>query len=400
MQHDDYRAALAIRNTPKLGSRTWKKLALAYPSLTEAARDAGAWAARGLTSKVVADAFRERQWQAEAEAEYEAARQQNVKAVLFGQPEYPPLLAAIPDPPLILYYRGRLSLAMGPCVAVVGTRQPSEYGLEMTRGFARAFSRAGVTVASGLAMGIDREAHLGGLEGPGSTVAVLGSGLGHVTPPINRQLCERVACEGLVLSELAPHLPPSPHTFPQRNRIISGISLAVTVTEAGVKSGALITARQGMEQGKEVFAMPGDIHRSTFAGCHHLLSQGAGLLSDPECVLDALSPQLEAALEQYGSNEDRKERLECAEHKLQLRSGLPLGPSDEASASPPPVAPESLGHEEACLLSLLSTGDKVHIDALGRASELDGPTVSRTLLTLELQGLVRKWPGMYYSRIS
>ena len=405
MHHDDYRAALALRHTQGMGPRSLKKLAGAYPSLTQAARDVRAWASRGLVSRRVADAFVSRAWTKPAQEEYEAAKSLGARAVLLGQDEYPPLLAHIPDPPLILYYRGRLGLALGPCVAIVGARRASDYGLQTTRGFAEQLSAAGVTVVSGLAMGIDREAHQGALEGPGSTVAVLGSGLGRISPAINADLAERVAAQGLLLSEFPPDTPAQSFTFPLRNRIISGLSSAVLVTEAAAKSGALITARHALEQGRDVFALPGDVSRPTFAGCHALLTQGAGLAASPQIVLEALGGQVPpnwqnarpAELESPREDRERNLLIQPASPAGMPEWSTKIGP-DTTDGDGAESSEDDVGPDEQRLLRLLALTPKTHIDELGRAANLDGSTVSRLLLSLELQGRVKKWPGMYYSR--
>jgi DNA processing protein len=204
-----------------------------------------------------------------------------------GDPRYPRLLAAIPDPPLVLWVGGSLAGLDGPSVAIVGARAASATSLEIARRLGRDLAAAGLAVVSGLARGIDAAAHGGALEA-GRTVAVLGSGVDVIYPPEHRHLAERVSAAGALVSELPPGTPPRAHHFPMRNRIISGLSLAVVVVEAAARSGSLITARCGLDQGREVMAVPGSALGGRNRGAHALIRDGARLVESAEDVLDEL----------------------------------------------------------------------------------------------------------------
>ena len=188
--------------------------------------------------------------------------------------EYPQLLLNTVDPPLILYVKGRLDLLNTRSLAIVGSRNASAQGLRNAEAFAKSISDAGLCIVSGMAHGIDAAAHLGGLQGSGSSIAVVGTGLDKIYPAANRELAHRLAQEGTIISEFPLGTPPLPANFPRRNRIISGLSQGCLVVEASVQSGSLITARMALEQGREVFAIPGSIHSPQSRGCHALIKQG------------------------------------------------------------------------------------------------------------------------------
>ena len=201
---------------------------------------------------------------------------------------YPGLLREIPDAPSVLYVQGRIELLRAECLAIVGSRNATAQGVRDAEGFARALSRAGYTIVSGLALGIDAAAHRGGLAEAGSSIAVMGTGADLYYPRRNRELADRLAREGAIISEWPLGTPPAPGNFPQRNRLISGLSRGVLVVEAAMQSGSLITARLAADQGREVFAMPGSIHSTVSKGCHELIKQGAKLAEDAADVLAEL----------------------------------------------------------------------------------------------------------------
>ncbi|MCE2980102.1 MAG: DNA-processing protein DprA [Betaproteobacteria bacterium] len=203
-------------------------------------------------------------------------------------PAYPCLLQEIDDPPVLLYVAGRLDLLQRPALAMVGSRNPSALGAQTAEGFARGFSEAGLTVVSGLALGIDAAAHRGALGGAGSTVAVVGTGLDIVYPARNRDLAHRIALEGALVSEFPLGMTARADHFPRRNRILSGLALGCLVVEANLRSGSLITARLATEQGREVFAVPGSIHSPMARGCHLLIRQGAKLTESTADVIEEL----------------------------------------------------------------------------------------------------------------
>lgn len=205
--------------------------------------------------------------------------------VTWADPEYPQALLDIHDPPILLYAKGRLELANQPGIGIVGSRHASDSGMATAEAFAKTLSDAGLTVISGLALGIDAAAHRGGLACSASSIAVVGTGLDRIYPARNKQLAHQLAEQGLILSEFALGTPVRSGHFPRRNRIISGLSRGVLVVEAALGSGSLITAREALEQGREVFAIPGSIHSPLARGCHALIKQGAKLV---ECARDVL----------------------------------------------------------------------------------------------------------------
>lgn len=201
---------------------------------------------------------------------------------------FPAELLQLPDPPTVLFVRGDLRLLNRPAIAIVGSRNATRQGLIDARSFARLLSDAGFTIVSGLALGIDAAAHRGGLEGGASSIAVIATGPDRVYPPANRPLAHELAQRGALVSEFVPGTPPVAHNFPRRNRIISGLARGVLVVEGAMKSGSLITARLGAEQGKEVFAIPGSIHCPQSRGCHWLIKQGAKLVDCAQDIMDEL----------------------------------------------------------------------------------------------------------------
>jgi len=277
--------------------------------------------------------------------------------------DYPARLLETADPPVILYMKGRRELlaaadAMG--IAIVGSRNATPGGLQNAENFARALSQAGMTVISGMALGIDAAAHRGGLEGAGSTIAVVGTGLDLVYPARNKALAHQLAEKGLLVSEFALGTPALPNNFPRRNRIISGLSRGVLVVEAALASGSLITARQAGEQGRDVFAIPGSIHSPFSKGCHQLIKQGAKLVDEAADILVELNliPQT-------------------------LRTPVSGGHPAEAG-------------EEI----LLSMGyDPVTVDSLIELTGKPAERIMARLTELELSGIVASLPGGKYQRL-
>lgn len=392
--HDEYRAALALRHTPGIGPRTVKALAAAYGSLVEAARRPQEWPQRRLARAPAAEAFSARVWRDAAEAEYAAAKSLGLRAVSLCDAPYPERLREIPDPPALLYYRGELALLSAPSLAVVGARQCSRYGLATARRICEELAAAGLTIVSGMAYGIDRQAHLGGMAGVGSSVAVLGSGLDRVYPETNADLYRALCAKGLVVSEYAPGTLPEARNFPVRNRIIAGLALGVWVVEAAPGSGSLITARLGMEHGREIFALPGRIDDPTFTGCNELISQGAHPVSGAECVLRTLRYQLSHLLDVPAARAAEPDRTAPLP---QPPSAAPLSESDAPGTHDAPAAPPG-ADGAAALLALLQESDRLHIDAITQRLDRPSGSVCALLLELEVRGLVRQWPGMYYSR--
>lgn len=281
-----------------------------------------------------------------------------ISALTWEDPGYPARLLNISDPPPVLYVRGELREEDEWAVAVVGTRTASAYGREAARVLASDLARAGITIVSGLARGIDAQAHQAALEAGGRTIAVLGSGLDVIYPWEHRKLAEQVVAHGALVSEYALGTKPEASNFPPRNRIISGLSRGVLVVEAGDQSGALITADFAAEQGRDVFAVPGNIFQRGSRGTNKLIRDGAQPVLSANDVLEALN-------------------LTSVPQHVEARQ---LFPTDAT---------------EACLLNQLSE-EPVHVDEVGRATGLPIATVSGTLALMELKGLVRHAGGMSY----
>ncbi len=407
IHHDEYRAALALRHTPGLGPRTWKRIAEGFPTLTDAARNAGGWKELRLTRGTVSAAFLSKTWLKAAEQEYCLVRERGWRYVTWSDPRFPRLLKTIPDPPLYLYYLGDVTLMNAPSLALVGSRQCSAYGLEAARVLGEELSRSGVTIVSGLALGIDRQAHLAGLSAVGSSVAVLGTGLDRIYPEANADIWEQLRTRGLIITEFPPLTLPEPQNFPVRNRIISGMSLGVLVAEAAEKSGSLITARLALDQGRDVFALPGPVTQATYGGCHALIRQGAQLITSAAEIMVTLDRELRSAL---NSAEACETESESKGHGPGITQPVGRRNADKHSkmaldASPqtddePGMHIDNLAPEEGEVLRALTVESRTHIDVLVRATGLASSRMSGILLALELKGLVRQWPGMYYSRNS
>ena len=282
----------------------------------------------------------------------------NNHIVTLADSDYPQALLNISDPPFLLYAKGNLALLNQAAIAVVGSRYATPQGSNNATAFAKSLSAAGLCVISGLAHGIDAAAHQGGLAERGSSIAVVGTGLDKVYPAANRGLAHELAQHGLLISEFALATPPLAGNFPRRNRIISGMSLGCLVVEASLQSGSLITARLAMEQGRDVFAIPGSIHSPQSKGCHALIKQGAKLVESAQDVLEELSGRIPSAAPSMDEN---------------------------ASTDSPLLA--HLGY------------DAVHIEILSQRSGLTVGELSAMLLTLELEGIVCTLPGGLYQRI-
>lgn len=300
----------------------------------------------------------------EIEREAEELDRAGITVVTWLDPAYPARLRMISDPPPLLTVTGTLQPCDELAVAVVGARHPTPSGHMVTERLAGALASAGVTVVSGLARGIDGAAHRGAVEAHGRTLAVLGCGIDQTYPPEHKALRRQIEARGAVLSELPWGAAPLAHHFPRRNRIISGLSLGVLVTEAATRSGSLITARLAAEQGREVFAVPGPIHVEQSRGPNGLIKQGAKLVERVEDVIEELLPQLDAS----------------ARDRLVQRAGRH------------PEVARPLEGQETLLYNLLSF-EPTPIDDLITKSGLPAGTVNSLLLAMELRGLARRLPG-------
>ena len=411
----EFFACLALKHIPRLGPKAWKRLFVHYGSAYDAVQDASSWPSLELSSKAVARKCKDEVWRVKAEEEYKAATNAEMDVVTWFDPRFPSSLKHLEDPPAMLYVSGDTTLFKNPGVAVVGARQCTALGLAAAGRISTQLSKIGITVISGLALGIDRQAHLGGLKGISSSIAVLGCGLDISYPFDNLDVRRALDAKGLVITEFGPGVEPRGHHFPFRNRLISGLSLGVLVAEAAHNSGSLITARLAGEQGKDVFALPGPISQPTFTGCHRLIKQGAALVESAGDIIEILrydfARELEAvpdpkpikAEEEIDSSESvvkktAKKKTKRTGKKAKNKSQPKVKPEETARKRPGAVQRKSmvLNEEEREIMTVLDQTDKMHIDALGRLLDWDSPKVSKVLLMLEMRGAVQQLPGMWY----
>ena len=289
---------------------------------------------------------------------------------------YPELLKRIRTAPPLLFVLGNADLLNDPQIAVVGTRNPTQGGKDNARAFAAHFAANGLTVTSGLAAGIDAYAHEAALDNNGHTLAVVGNGLDIIYPLRNRKLAERIVANGAIVSEFPIGTAALPQHFPRRNRIISGMSVGALIVEAALQSGTLTTARHAMEQGREVFAIPGSIHNPLARGCHHLIKQGAKLVETANDILEEIAPQLTAYLQQ-----DSQPSRAVAPTLLRAED-----------------CTSELDPDYACVLSTLGH-EPLPIDQIILNTGLTAEAVSSILLMLELQGFVAACGGGHYMRL-
>ncbi|MBM4277834.1 MAG: DNA-protecting protein DprA [Deltaproteobacteria bacterium] len=287
-----------------------------------------------------------------------------VRLITLQDKDYPPRLRDIYDPPALLYLRGGLKEEDELAVSIVGSRKTTPYGRWITEKISKDLVNHGITIVSGMARGVDSMAHLGAISGGGRTIAVLGCGVDVVYPPENRNLMAKIIEQGAVISEFPMGSPPEGGHFPKRNRIISGLSIGVIVVQASADSGSLITANYALEQGRDVFAIPGNVGADGSRGTNRLIKDGAKLVESSEDILEEILPQW------------RREKEKVEEVK-------PRGPE--------------LSEEERVLYEMLSE-DPIHIDTMIRESRFEPGKVSSVLLNLELKGLISQWPGKCFSK--
>ncbi len=297
------------------------------------------------------------------EREYQLTHRRNVRILTIEDPQYPFLLKSIYDPPPVIYYKGTLLDERSVPLAVVGTRKASSYGRMVAEKLCAALSEMGVCIISGMARGIDTIAHKSALKLGNPTVAVFGCGLDYTYPPESGSLRRQIEEQGAVISEFPMSTKPDRNNFPARNRVISGLSHGTLVVEAGEKSGALITAQFALEQGREVFAVPGNIYSSESRGTHALIQMGAKLTDSPEAMVEELSDSVLELLK---------------ERKNRVLESIELNPKEEH------------------LMSLMSVQEQ-HIDRVIENSYLSPAEVSATLVTLELKGVIRQTDGKMFT---
>jgi DNA processing protein len=368
---DELRALVALVQISGLGPRRIETL-LHHHGSALAALEAGeaAWHDLRLPAAVVAE-LRQPDW-AQVEQTQRWAEHDQAWLLARSDPDYPPRLAEIADAPPLLFGVGDRAVLREPQLGMVGSRNPSPDGIETTRAFAAALAELGLVITSGLASGVDTAAHQGALE-KGRTLAVLGTGPDQIYPHANRDLARRIMHAGALVSEFPPGVGPKAGHFPRRNRLISGLSLGILVTEAAQRSGSLITARHAAEQGREVFAIPGSIHNPLARGCHALIRDGAKLIDSIDQLLEELLPQLRPLT-----------RAEAV-------------PARTPIAAVPTVTDSGLDAGQRKILDCLGY-DPIAPDELIERSALPAREVASTLLLLELHGLIKAHPGGRYTR--
>ncbi|WP_423458539.1 DNA-processing protein DprA [Ottowia sp. VDI28] len=379
MDREELGAWLRLAMTPGVGNDSARRLLSAF-GLPQAIFEQGTAALEQLVSPAQAKALTQEppklaeqlqatlDWLADASADPEGGTVRRI--VTLGDADYPESLLAIEDPPLMLYLLGQVRPWPVRALAMVGSRNPTPQGSLNAQQFARAFSSAGLTVVSGLALGVDGAAHEGALEGSQqwleplglATIAVIGTGIDRVYPRQHRDLAHRIAQHGLIVSEYPLGTPPLAPNFPKRNRLVSGLARGTLVVEAALQSGSLITARMANEQGKEVFAIPGSIHSPQSRGCHALIKQGAKLVESAQDVLEELH--------------------------------WPAAPVSPSPLSTPPAP----ARDETGILEALGA-DPASLDALQARTGLPTATLQARLLELELDGRVARLPGGLFQRL-
>ncbi|CAE6690238.1 hypothetical protein R70006_00312 [Paraburkholderia domus] len=328
--------------------------------------------------------------------------------VTLDDPAYPPALLTMLDPPPLLYIKGRLDLLHTRAVALVGSRSATPQGVEDAERFARELSQASVTIVSGLALGIDGAAHRGGLEGVGSTVAVIGTGADLVYPASHHALARKIAAHGAILSEWPLGTPARAANFPQRNRLIAGLVSGVVIVEAAMRSGSLITARLANEMGRDIFALPGSIHAPLSRGCHRIIKQGAKLVETPDEVLEELGfakpVATKAASKQAALWDGAGARDPSAgPASVANQPDSAAAPTSDAAqteltgASASPTAPPAMSAEALQLLEALGHAPAT-LEILATRTEMGDAALQNTLLQLELAGQVTALPGGRFTR--
>ncbi|MGC8801102.1 MAG: DNA-processing protein DprA [Chloroflexus sp.] len=360
MIDDTIRYYIGFNLTPGIGPLRLSRLIERCGSVAAAWHaDEATLVAAGLDARSIANLRTARQT-LDLDAELARLRANGITPLAITDPAYPPLLRMIAAPPPLLYVRGTMTASDQRAIAIVGTRHPTPYGREVTRRLARDLAVAGITIVSGLALGIDTIAHTAALEAGGRTLAVLACGADRVYPERNRTLAEQIVTAGALISDYPLGTPPAPLNFPPRNRIIAGLSLATLVVEAREDSGALITVQFALDQGRDVMAVPGSIFNPLSAGPHRLIREGAAIITSAQDVLAVLN--------------------------LEGRSDLHEPPLELA-----------LTAEEEAIYRVVES-EPQHIDVIGRAAGQAAATTAAALALLELKGLVRQVAPLYYAR--
>ncbi len=364
MDFKELASLVFLHNVDGIGNRTLWKIKQTFTSFQKCLAANSSDLSASFLSPTISDRIVQARQKIDPDKYLQDLFAAGTKIACVEDADYPSLLAKIHDPPYIFYYQGELEILRGLCIAIVGSRKASNYGRTQSRRFGREMAQEGIVVVSGMARGIDTEAHRGALEVGGKTVAVLGSGLEIVYPPENDGLLKEIAKQGVVISEFPPHTHPEPGNFPIRNRLISGLSRGVLVVEAQKRSGALITVDFALEQGRDVFALPGPINSINSEGTNNLIKQGACLVTE---ILDILG--------------EYKTIFSNASMGALCQGDL-FGLDDDER-----IIITAMGHES------------IHFDELIGQSGFAIGALSTLLLQMEFKGIIKALPGNYYVKI-
>ena len=375
---DDRAAWLRLTLCPGFGPAAQRALLAAF-GLPEQIFAAGRSAITAVVGGPMADLVLAQPDLARIDAALEWSAVSGNSILTLGDPHYPASLLDTADPPVLLYVKGDCALLNRPALAMVGARSASPQGIANAEAFAGSLAATGLTIVSGLALGIDAAAHRGALAAPeGTTIAVIGTGADRIYPARNKQLAHEIAARGAIVSEYPLGTPPLPHNFPRRNRIIAGMARGVLIVEAAVGSGSLITARLANESGREVFAIPGSIHSPLARGCHRLIREGAKLVETAQDIIEELN--WGASRLNSGSSVPARSRVRVTEKQEAT------GATGKAEASTP------LTQEAARLLDAIGH-DPVDLDTIAQRSGLTLDALYAILLPLELDGHISRLPG-------
>ena len=372
MDFDNLKYWIALKSIPGIGNVIFPALVDKFGSLHAIFTTPAPQLATtpGISKKAAAAIACFKDWD-KIKLEIDRTIKADIKIITYQDDLYPAKLLNIYDRPAFIYVKGTLTKDEIN-IAMVGSRQASTYGKYTTEKISRELSIKGITIVSGLARGIDAAAHRGALTGQGRTIAVMGSGLDVIYPPENKKLYAEIVQSGAVISEYALGTPPLASNFPARNRIISGMSYGVVVVEAGEKSGSLITARLALEQGREVFAVPGSIDSTGARGTNKLIKQGAKLIENIDDILEDILPQIEKA------------------------PPPAIASVKSAIAIEPPITAK-LNAIEQIIIDFISTNN-LHVDEIIAATELAPAEVLSSLMSLELKGIIKQHPGKFFTR--
>ena len=388
----DTKSLIHLNLIPGIGNHTIRRMLAAFGSAEKSIAATSEELAQidGLTPDVRQQLIDGRS-RAPLAQELELIDQHQCHVVTINDDTYPPLLKQIHDPPVLLYVTGDFPLQDTPNIAIVGSRSPTEYGKTTSQQLSYQLAERGITVVSGFARGIDTCVHRGALEAGGRTVAVFGCGLSIIYPETNRALAAEIIESGALISEFPMTMPPRGKNFPRRNRVISGLTLGTLVVEASERSGSLITARHAAEQGREVFAVPGQIFSGVSRGTHSLINQGATLINSVDDLLDALPQDYTKVL--GGNSIEPTHQPPSAKQPDKIARSQSI--EKRSTPTSQPKAALNLTPDEQIVLSAMGA-DSVHIDEITRVTQLPIGKVSSLLVMLELKGVVQQLPGKQF----